>query len=110
MQTDMPHPLLYFQNLTGTLLTRSSIVGKQALMVFKALTNQAPTYLIDMFEPPCTNTHHGLRSKTSNKLYVPKAHRKSFRYKKVWNSLNDNTREAKSISQFKSEYTAFQNI
>ena len=80
-------------------------------MVFKALNNQAPTYLIDMFEPPCTNTHHGSRSKTSNKLYVPKARRKSFRCNgpKVWNSLNDNTRKAKSISQFKSEYTAFQN-
>ena len=72
---------------------------RQALMVFKALNNQAPTYLIDMFKPPCTNTHHGLRSKTSNKLYVPKAHRKSFKYNgpKVWNSLNDNTRKANPL-------------
>ena len=37
-------------------------------MVFKALNNQALTYLIDMFKPPCTNTHHGLSPKTSNKL------------------------------------------
>ena len=76
---------------------------RQALMVFRALNNQAPTYVIDMFKPPCTNTH-GLRSKTNNKLYVPKAHRKSFRYNgpKVWNVFNDNTRKAKSISQFKS--------
>ena len=80
-------------------------------MVFKTLNNQAPTYLIYMFKPACTNTQHGLRSKTSHKLYVPKAHHKSFRYNgpKVWNAFNDNTRTANSISQFKSEYTVFQN-
>ena len=45
-------------------------------MVFKALNSQAPTYLINMLKSACTNTHHGLRSKTSNTLYVPKAHHK----------------------------------
>ena len=84
---------------------------RKALMVFKALNNQSPTYLPHLFQPACTNTHHSLRSKTSNKLYIPKAHHKILRYNgpKVWNSLNDKTRyAARTIGQFRREYIAFQ--
>ena len=83
---------------------------RKALMVFKALNNQSPTYLTYLFQPACTNTHHSLRSKTSNKLYIPKAHHKSLRYNgpKVWNSLNDKTRYARTIGHFRREYIAFQ--
>ena len=81
-------------------------------MVFKALNNQSPTYLTHLFQPACTNTHHSLRSKTSNKLYIPKVHHKSLRYNgpKFWNSLNDKTRYARTICQFRREYIAFQHF
>ena len=82
---------------------------RKALMVFKALNNQSLTYLTHLFQPACTNTHHSLRSKTNNKLYIPKAHLKGLRYNgpKVWNSLNDKTRYARTIGQFRKEYLAY---
>ncbi len=83
------------------------IQNRQALLVHKSLHNQAPSYMTEMFQLVSTvNTTHSLRSKTSNKLHIPRAHQKSLRYRgpKIWNSLSDNARKAKSLRQFKSEY------
>ena len=49
---------------------------RQAFMVFKATNNKTPSYITNMFQSACINTQHSLRSKTNNKLHIPKAHPK----------------------------------
>ena len=75
-------------------------------MVFKALNNLTPNYISNLFKPPCTNTNHYLRSKTSNKLHVPAAHHKSLRFNgpKIRNSLSDKARKATTLKEFVREY------
>ena len=48
-------------------------------MVFKAANNKTPSYTTNMFQSACRNTQHSLRSKTNNKLQIPKAHQKRLR-------------------------------
>ena len=84
---------------------------RQAFMVFKATNNKTPSYITTMFQSACINTQHSLRSKTNNKLHIPKAHSKSLRYTgpKIWNSLSNKIRKAKTSNQFRTEYKSFLN-
>ena len=84
---------------------------RQAFMVFKATNNKTPSYITNMFQSACINTQHSLRSKTNNKLHIPKAHSKSLRYTgpKIWNSLSNKIRKAKTSNQFRTEYKSFLN-
>lgn len=86
-------------------LTFTQIVHqKQATLVYKSLNNLAPSYMAKMFH---LKRNDGLRSTTHNKLFIPRAHPKSFRYcgAKLWNSLPDNVRCAQNIRQFKTNYS-----
>ena len=84
---------------------------RQAFMVFKATNNKTPSYITNMFQSACINTQHSLRSKTNNKLHIPKAHPKSLRYTgpKIWYSLSNKIRKAKTSNQFRTEYKSFLN-
>lgn len=64
---------------------------KQALLVYRSLYNQAPSYLKGLFIPA---KRDGLRSSSTNKLFVPRAHQNSLRYTgpKIWNSLHPTIR------------------
>ena len=82
---------------------------QQAFMDFKATNIKTPSYITNMFQPACISTQHSLRSKTKNKLHIPKAHPKSLRYTgpKIWNLLNNEIRKAKTSNQFRTEYNSF---
>ena len=72
----------------------------------KALNNLTPTYITKLFKPTCTNLNHSLRSKTSNKLYIPAAHHKSPRFNgpKIRNSTSDQARKAATLKEYIREY------
>ena len=76
---------------------------KQAVLIYKSVNNQAPTYISQMFQPA---KGRSLRSASTNKLFVPRAHQNSLRYSgpKLWNSLTNNARSAKTLNEFKNEY------
>ena len=82
------------------------IQEKQAIMVYKALSNLTPTYITNLFKSTCTNSNHFMRSKSSNKLHVPAAHHKSLRLNgpKIWNSTSDQARKAITLKEYIREY------
>ena len=84
---------------------------RQAFMVFKATNNKTSSYITNMFQSACIKTQHLLRSKTNNKLHIPKAHPKRLRYigPKIWNSLSNKIHKAKTSAQFRTEYKSFLN-
>ncbi len=79
---------------------------RQALLVFKSLNNLTPQYMRDMFKYVHEIIPRTLRSSAQNKLHQPAAHPKSIRFNgpKIWNSLNYQVRNAKSVEQFKKLY------
>ena len=79
---------------------------QKALLIYKSLNNLAPPYMKEMFCYAKDMDRRGLRSSSSNKLYVTRAHQKSIRCSgpKVWNSLQPAVRNAKSVNQFKKLY------
>lgn len=78
---------------------------KHALLVYKSLNNLAPSYMTNVFQTSGSNSTCTLRSETNRQLCIPRAHHKSLRFcgPKVWNSLNDQVRKAKTVKQFKTQ-------
>jgi len=79
---------------------------QQALVVFKSLNNQAPSYMKNMFQYVKDTGRVNLRSVTDNKLFVPRAHQKTIRSSgpRIWNNLKNEIRSAKSVKAFKQLY------
>jgi hypothetical protein len=84
---------------------------RQCNIVYKALDNQLPMYICDMFQY-VSNVHQRSTRQSSNKdLYLPPrarlcAYRNSLSFAgaSAWNSLPVHIREAPSASAFKSRY------
>ena len=80
-------------------------------MVYKALHNELPSYMSDMFQY-VSNVHDiNTRQKSNNNLYLPPrakicAYRNSIRYAgaNAWNCLPSDIREAPSSSALKKRY------
>ena len=79
---------------------------RQALLVYKALNNGASGYMKDVFSYIHKISTQTLRSSTENKLYLQKVHTKSIKYSgpRIWNALNKEIRDAKSVKEFKDLY------
>ena len=79
------------------------VKNNQALLVYKSLNNLAPNYMSDYFVYFKNTTSHYFRSGSNYNLYIPHTHRQSLRYKgpKIWNSLSQSCRHAKTIQNFK---------
>ena len=60
----------------------------------------------DMFNYIHQTSTQTLRSSTENKLYLHKVHTKSIKYSgpRIWNALNKEIRNAKSVKEFKDLY------
>ena len=78
----------------------------QVLLVYKSPNNLVPNYMSDFIVYSKKTTSHYLRSGSNNNLYIPHSHRQSLRYKgpKIWNSLGQSCRYAKTIRDFKKFY------
>ena len=78
----------------------------QALLVYKSLNNLAPHYMSEFFTFSHKTTTHHLRSGSTNKLYIPRTHKNSLRYKgpNIWNSLSQSCRKAENVTSFKKLY------
>ena len=80
----------------------------QAKMVYKSLNNMCPSYMNDMFSYIQDSHGYNTRNASSSLLAMPKTHKsigqKSFSYAgaKVWNNLSERTRDAPSLTSFKS--------
>ena len=76
---------------------------KQAMLVYRPLHNQAPSYEKELYI--CTK-RSGLRSRSTNKPFVPRAHQNTLRYigPKMWNSLHPTTCCANNLTQFRMRY------
>ena len=94
-----------FKKLNWTTFRQNSHF-RQALLIYKSLNNLTPQYMRNMFQYVNEVAPRALRSSTQSKLYQPKAHPKSIRFTgpKIWNSLNAEIRNAKSVKQFKKQY------
>lgn len=79
---------------------------RQSQLIFKSVNNLAPPYMRNMFTFVHAKASCNLRSSTSNKLYVQRAHPKSFRFRGplIWNSLPPIVRNAQSLNQFNRLY------
>ena len=82
---------------------------KIALLVFKALHNLAPSYLIELLQTKSA-TRYSLRSNQQVLLQVPQTKRKTFEYwsftvagPRVWNSLPAEIKSCSSIVIFKAK-------
>ena len=75
---------------------------KQAILVYRSLHNQAPSCMKELF---ISTKRSGLRSRSTDKLFVPRAHQNSLRYigPKIWNSLHPTIR-ANNLTQFKKRF------
>ena len=85
---------------------------REAVLIYKSLNNLAPQYMRNMFKKVHELGRPDLRSATANKLYVPKAHHKSIRYSgpRTWNKLSNETRQSKTVSQFKRRYVTMSRL
>ena len=72
--------------------------------VYKALNNLSPGYMADMFVTAPRN----LRSSTSNKVFVPRASKKSFSFygATLWNCLPNELRSQDSLDHFRRKLKA----
>ena len=79
---------------------------RQALLVYEALNNGAPGYMKDVFNYIHQISTQTLRSSTENKLYLQKVDTKSIKYSgpRIWNALNKEIRNDKSVKEFKDLY------
>ena len=79
---------------------------KQACLIYKSKTDQAPSYIQDSFANVTDCVSNSLRSSAQNKLYLPRAHSKSLSYLgvNIWNSIPNDIRHAESLSRFKVGY------
>lgn len=90
----------------GWLTFADCVQYQQALLVYKTLNNLAPPYMKNMFQYVQDIGKTNLRSVSDKKLFIPRAHPKSIRSSgpKIWNSLKNETRTAKTLKQFKRQY------
>ena len=85
---------------------------KQAILVYKSLTQNSPTYLASKLQK-VQYTERQLRSSSNDLLLVPQPKleifRKSISYAgpKLWNSLPANIRHTDSVASFKTLYIKF---
>ena len=79
---------------------------KQACLVYKALSGNAPQYIQAMFTNIKDHSRYSLRSATNNKLFVPRCHHRSISYTGVciWNALPENIKSAETFIKFKHLY------
>ena len=98
-------PLLHTE--LGWLSVKEMIVKETSTMMYKSLNDHAPQYLSDLFVRLSDFHTRELRN-TKNDLAVPSMRivsgQKAFSYRgtKVWNTFNDNIKEAPSVNSFKS--------
>ena len=73
---------------------------KQAILVYKSLHNQAPSYMKELF---ISAKRSGLHSRSTDKLFVPRAHQNSLQHigPQIWNSLHPTIHCANNFTQFK---------
>ena len=71
----------------------------ECIQVYKALNDDSPLYMSELFTKNSTN----LRSSTMDKLFVPRNCKKSFSFTGAinWNNLPAELRSLKSLTQFK---------
>ena len=71
--------------------------------VYKSLNSLAPHYMTEMFHYVEDTDRPNLRSGLNKKLFIPRVHHNSIRYSapKLWNDIELNIREAKSLTRFK---------
>ena len=76
---------------------------KQACLTFKRKTDQAPSYIQDLFTNVTDCVSYSLRSSAQYKLYLPRAHSKSLSYLgvNILNSIPNDIRYTESLSQLK---------
>ena len=89
------------------LSVQDSLYVKDAVMVFKCINNLVPDYLKGKFVSRSTIHCRNTRSVSNNNLQIPKYRlangQRTFAYRgcKLWNELNPDIRETKTIWQFK---------
>ena len=79
---------------------------KQACLIYKSKTGQAPEYIQNMFTNVSDRVTYSLRSASHDKLYLPRNHPKSLSFSgvNIWNTIPDNIRNAETLSSFKIKY------
>lgn len=89
------------------------VVFQKAIMMFKIMNNQAPSYLLNNFILSSDVHTRILRSSSDFQLYTPRPNteqfRKSFVYSGscIWNGLPDYIKSATSVNHFKTLYLRF---
>ena len=84
-----------------------SLKEKRLIMVFKSLNGHTPSYMRDMFKYTHSVHDHGLRSTSSQTLYISGGrtdfNNKRFSYigAKEWNDLPNNIKSATTLNRFK---------
>ena len=71
----------------------------QVSLVYKAVTDNTPQYIQAMFTNNKAHSNYSLRSSSTNKLFAPRTHYKSFSYTGVivWNALPENIINQKKL-------------
>ena len=79
------------------------VMYKQACLIFKSKTDQAPSYIQDLLTNVTDCVSYSLRYSAQNKLYLPRAHSKSLSYLgvNILNSIPNDIRYPESLSQLK---------
>ena len=101
-------------NKLGWLPFEARVDYHRAVLVYKALNNQAPQYICNKFS--LQSSSYNTRSVTQLTLKVPKprleAYRKSFIYTgaTLWNKLPSSVKDCKSIGCFKRSLSAYMAI
>ena len=81
------------------------IVFKIALLVFKALTGIAPTYIQELLTYSCTGRQCQLQVPTANSLYGKRAF--SIAAPRLWNNLPKYVTQCVSVAEFKTKMKTF---
>ena len=94
-------------NYTGSQLA-SALNYKILLLTYKALNDQAPSYITDLLKPYAPTRN--LRSSSKNLLNVPPVKLVSYGQRcfsyvapSLWNPLPDNIRQSSSLQNFKTQ-------
>ena len=85
------------------------ITTETAMMVYRSINNEVPSYLTSLFERLSQNTVRELRNtKTDLKLLLSKTSRGnkclSYRGARLWNNLSADVKNAQTKCQFKNAY------
>jgi exonuclease III len=111
--TSLPYEL--YSKLNWLPFTKR-VEHNKAVMVYKCLNNNMPTYLSNLFEYQ-RNTRYNLRSEEREQLVVPKPRlelyiKQSFSYSgaKIWNSMPVSVKNSDSVQVFKKKSLEYQAI